>query len=170
MKKILVINKSFETGGIQSSMINMVNELAEYCQVDLFLYNPEGPMKERLSAKVQILPTSWRFRALGMGVGSALKSGDIRVALYRLFAAVWCKLFDNRLPINSAIRHYGRLTGYDVAIAFHQEQRRKTVVSGFARVADRLSDAKKKIAWLHFDSNTIDLDKAFNLPFYEKIK
>ncbi len=169
MKKILVVNKSFETGGIQSSMINMVNELVKYCQVDIFAYNPEGPMKERLNQNVNILPTSLRFKALGASFSQLLKEKNIAGILLKVLGSVWTKLFNNRLPISCAIRHHERLDGYDMAISFHQEQREKAVVSGFTRVVDKLTDAKQKIAWVHFDSSIIDLDKEYNEPFYQKM-
>ena len=169
MKKVLIVNKSFETGGIQSSMVNMANELARHCQVDLFVYNPEGPIRERLSEKVRVLPVGWRFRAIGMTVKQAIRSKDPRIVLYRGVLSLWTKLFSNRLPIQDAIRHEKSLAGYDLAIAFHQEQRKKSVVSGFTRVVDQLTDAKVKIAWTHFDSGVLDLDSAYNEPFYQKM-
>lgn len=169
MKKILIVNKSFETGGIQSSLVNMANALADSYQVDLLVYDPDGPMKQRLNPKVNVLPSSWRLRALGMPMGKALHSGSLRIAAYRIFAAAWCKLVDNRLPVKLAIRHQSKLTGYDLAIAFHQEQRKNAVVSGFTRVVDACVEAKKKAAWIHFDSERLDLDSSYNMPFYEKM-
>ena len=132
MKKVLIVNKSFETGGIQSSMVNMANELANHCQVDLFLYNPEGPIRERVNENVTILPVSWRFRAIGMTLQQAIQAKDIRILAYRLFISLWTKLVSNQFPIQNAIKHQQKLLGYDVAIAFHQEQRKHSVVSGFA--------------------------------------
>lgn len=169
MKKVLIVNKSFETGGIQSSMVNMANELAHHCQVDLFVYNPEGPIRERLSEKVRVLPVGWRFRAIGMTMKQAIQAKDLRILGYRVFISLWTKLFSNRRPIQDAIRHEKILTGYDLAIAFHQEQRKHSVVSGFTRVVDQLTDAKVKIAWTHFDSGVLDLDSAYNEPFYQKM-
>ena len=79
MKKILIINKSFEAGGIQSSLVNMANELQKYYQVDLFIYDPTGPMRERLHENVNILPTSWRLRSLGMPLGKVWKSKNLLI-------------------------------------------------------------------------------------------
>lgn len=169
MKKILIVNKSFETGGIQSSMVNMANALSKYYEVHLFIFNPSGPMKERLNPKVRILEPSWRFHSLGTPLKDIVKTRNIKRIVFRLFAAVWTKLFDNRLPIDIAIRHQESLGNYDLAISYHQEQRKKSVVSGFARVVDRCVDAKRKVAWLHFDSDTIDLDSDFNNPYYRKM-
>lgn len=169
MKKILIINKSFETGGIQSSLVNMVNELQKEYQVDLFLYDPEGPMKERISPHVRILSPSWQFQALGMPFKKVITSGNIRMILFRVFATAWGKIVNNRLPIACAIRSQKRMTGYDMAIAYHQEQRKHATISGFARVAAECVNAKMKIAWLHYDNQTLDLDSAYNNPFYEKM-
>ena len=169
MKKILIVNKSFETGGIQSSMVNMANALAEVCQVDLFLYNPQGPMRERLDSRVTVLPVSWRFQAVGMSWKQALHTKNVQMILYKIFISLWTKLFSSQFPINDAIAHQDRLLGYDAAIAFHQEQRKKAVVSGFTRVVDQLTDANMKIAWIHFDSATLDLDRTYNEPFYQRM-
>lgn len=169
MKKVLLVNKSFAVGGIQSSMINMANEISKYYEVHLFLYNPSGVMKDRVNTSVKTLEPSWRFRCLGMSVKEAFQSKNIKFLAFRLFATVWSKLFDNRLPIAIAMKHQPKMIGYDLAIAYHQEQRKKSVMSGFSRVVDRCVEAKKKVAWIHFDSGTIDLDSQYNNPFYQKM-
>lgn len=168
MKKILIVNKSFAIGGIQSSMINMANELSRYYEVHLFMYNPSGILKERLNENVKILEPSWQFRCLGMTVRDVLRTKKLKFIVFRMVSAVWSKIIDNRLPINIAIKHQPKMKGYDLAISYHQEQRKKSVMSGFARVVDRSVEAKTKAAWLHFDSSTIDLDSRYNNPFYQK--
>lgn len=169
MKKILLINNSFAIGGIESSLVNTANALAEVCDVDLFVYYPEGPMRERLHENIRILPVSWRFQAIGMPLKQVLRSKDIRMIAYRLFITVWTKIFDNALPMKLAIRHQPKLPGYDAAIAFSHEKRKKLVASGFARVADQLTDAKVKISWIHYDSASLDLDHAYNTPLYQRM-
>lgn len=168
-KKVLIVNKSFELGGIQSSMINMANELSRYYEVHLFIYNPVGALKERLSKDVKILEPTWQFRCLGMSLKEAMRSRNFKMISFRLFATIWSKAFHNKLPIEIAIKNQTRMCGYDLAIAYHQEQRKKTVASGFARVVDKCVDARKKVAWLHFDSNTVDLDSQYNNLFYNKM-
>ena len=169
MKKILIVNKSFEVGGIQSALINMANELCEYYEVHLFIYNPTGLLRERLDTRVKVLPSNWRFRCLGMSLKDAIKTRNIRMIMFRVAASLVTKLRDNELPLNMAIQHQPIMSGYDLAISYHQEQPRKSVVSGFARVVDRCVEANRKVAWLHYDSNTIDLDSKFNNPFYARM-
>lgn len=169
MKRILLVNKSFEVGGIESSMVNMANELSHHYQVDLFIYNPEGVLKSRLNDVVNIIKPSWRFRALGMTVKDAFKTHNLKIMAFRSFSMLWSKMFSNKLPIAIAIKHQKKLTGYDLAIAYHQEQRKKASVSGFVRMVDQCVQAKVKAAWLHFDSASLDLDSAYNNPFYQKM-
>ena len=116
-KRILIVNKSFELGGIQSSMVNMAKELSNHYDVDMFLYNPEGVMKERLDKRVNVLRPSWRLRCLAMPLGEVIKTRSPRMILFRAFATLWTKLFSNRLPVGIAIRHQSRLGEYDLAIA-----------------------------------------------------
>lgn len=169
MKKILIVSKAFATGGIESSLVNLANELQKYYRVDILAYDPTGITKERLHESVRILPVSWRLNALGTPLKRALKSKEPAFVLFRLAATIWTKVFSNRLPIAWAIQHQEKLTGYDLAISFHQEMGKHTVASGFSRVVDRCVEAKCKVAWLHYDSTAIDLDSSFNNPFYEKM-
>ena len=156
-------------GGIQSSLVNLANELAKTCSVDLFLYYPHGPLKERLSPAVHIITPSWWTQSLGMSLGAALRSGSLRTTLFRGLSAVWAKLFDNALPLRIAFSHEPRLTGYDMAIGFCQEQKRHYVVSGFIRFIDMRVETKLKAAWLHYDPSMLELDDAFNLPLYRRM-
>ena len=168
-RRLLIINQSFCVGGIQSSMVNMANELSCDYDVDLFLYNPVGTMKERLNENVRVLDSTWRFESLAMSWSEVIKTKDVKKMAFRFFATVWTKLVSNELPIQLAIKHQPMLEGYDLAISYRQEQHRKITTSGFCRVADQCVQAKRKVAWLHFDSDTIDLDSKYNNPFYHKM-
>lgn len=169
MKKILIVNKTFGTGGIQSSLINMANELSKEYEVHLLVYDPEGNMKDRLDSKVKVLDSSWRLRALGKSLPDVTKTGNLKMIAYRYFATVWTKLVNNALPIRLAIKHQPKLSGYDLAISYHQEQPKNYVLSGFSRVVDQCVEADKKVAWLHCDMNASALDSDFNSRFYEKM-
>lgn len=168
-KRILIVNKSFDIGGIESALVNMANELRKFYQVELLVFDPTGPMKESLHEDIIVLPPSWRIRAIGMPLRSALKSKDFSIVAFRIFATIWTKLISNRLPIEMAMRHQEKLCGYELAVSFHQEMHRHTTASGFSRVIDCCVEAKKKIAWLHYDHNALDLDSVYNIPFYQKM-
>lgn len=168
-KRILIVSKAFDIGGIESALINMANELRKYYQVELFVFDPTGPMKEYLHKEVVLLMPSWRIQAIGMSFRAALKSKNCFIITFRLFATIWTKLISNKLPVEMAIRHQKTLGEYDLAISFHQEMARHTTASGFSRVVERCVKAKQRIAWLHYDHDTIDVDSSYNIPFYIKM-
>lgn len=169
MKRVLFVCESFKMGGIQSSMINLANALQAYCQVDLYVYYPCGPLKQRLHPNIRVLSPAWRVQALGMSFEEARESGRMATVIYRTLASVWARFVDNSLPLRRAFHSENRLTGYDLAIAFHQEQKRSYVVSGFARFVDEIVEARCKAAWLHCDPASNDLDMPFNLPIYRRM-
>lgn len=168
-KKILLINTFFKVGGIQSSLINMANELCEEYNVELLLYYPEGPLKSRLDSRVKILQPSWALKALGMSVGEALRTMNPLIVLFKILGSVWAKLFDNRLPVWIASKLQPKLKGYDLAVSFRQEANKKVISSGFVRVLTRCVDAKTKIAWIHYDALKINNDNDFNRKYYAKV-
>lgn len=168
-KKILFINSFFGVGGIQTSLINMSNELCNEYQIDFLIYHPEGPLKDRLDPRVNIIQPSWALRALGMSVREALKSKNLLIILFKILGSVWTRIFDNRLPIWIATKLQPKLTGYDLAIAFRPETRKKMLCSGFVRVLCRCTEAKTKIAWIHYDAKTLDNDREFNAKYYAPV-
>lgn len=168
-KKILFINSFFGVGGIQTSLINMANELCDEYRIDFFVYYPEGPMKDRLDSRVNIIQPCRAFKALGMSVGEALKSKDLFIILFKILGSVWTRVFDNRLPIWIATKLQPKLTGYDLAIAFRPETRKKMLCSGFVRTLSRCTQAKSKIAWIHYDAKTLDNDSRFNAKYYKSV-
>lgn len=165
-KRILLINTFFAVGGIQSSLINMANELCEYYQVELLLYYPEGPLKSRLDSRVKIIQPCWALKALGMTVGEAMKSKNPLIILFKILGSVWAHVFDNRLPIWIASKLQPKLKGYDLAVAFRPETRKKLLGSGFVRILNRCVEAKTKAAWIHYDALKLDNDSKFNAKYY----
>lgn len=169
MKRILLVNESFKIGGIESALVNLANELQKICEVDVLIYNPRGELRNQLHPRVNILTPSWRMQAIGVSMNEALHSGDFRVLAAHILSGIWVKLVDNALPIQWMLSHEQRLSGYDLAIAFRQESDRHIVCSGFSRYVNQCVDAKCKAVWLHYDPSAIDLDSAFNLPFYRRL-
>ena len=168
-KKILFVATKLELGGIQTALVNAANALCGQYDVSLLVYAPGGSLAARLDRRVTLLPVPRMLQGLGMSPAEAKKSGDGGIILFKLFATLWAKLFDNRLPVAMAIRALPRLTGFDLAIAFSHETVKHRVYTGCPRLVAARVEAKKKLAWIHYDPMNQDMDNGFNLPFYEKM-
>lgn len=169
MKKLLIIDKSFDVGGIQTSLINLCLCLKDYYEIDLLMYYPEGELKGLLPEEVKIIEPSWRLETLGMSFSKCMKQGTFRQKYFRIFSTIWTKVFDNRLPIHLVTKHQKKLGEYDVAIAYHHEAEKKSLTSGFIRIMAECVEAKKKISWIHNDTGTYEIDEQFNDNYYNLV-
>ncbi len=167
-KRILLINSHFKTGGVETALVNMANELSKKYDVDLFIYNPVGPMEEQLADNVRIIPACKAIRTMGMTLNETIKSKNIFMILFRLFGSIWSKFFTNKIPIWIAIKLQKKIKGYDLAISFRQEAYKNVMDSGYTRVLDRCVEAKCKAIWIHYDSINFNNDIDFNVKYYKK--
>lgn len=169
MKKLLIIDKSFDVGGIQTSLINLCLCLKDYYEIDLLMYYPEGELKGLLPREVKIIEPSWRLETLGMSFSKCMEQGTYKQKCFRIFSIIWTKILDNRLPIHLVTKHQKKLGEYDVAIAYHHEAEKKSLTSGFIRIMVECVEAKKKISWIHNDTGTYEIDEQFNDNYYNLV-
>lgn len=167
-RKLLIVDKSFAVGGIQTSLLNMLDAIKGYYDIDLLMYYAEGPLKERLPDGVNLINTTWRLESCGMSFSQCMKVGSFKQKVFRILATIWTKVFDNRVPLYIAIKHQNHLGHYDAAIAYHHEAEKKTLTSGFIRVIDKCCDTSLKLSWIHNDSASNDIDEKFNDRYYRK--
>lgn len=168
-KRILIINSHFNIGGIETAMVNMANALCEDFDINLFVYYPEGPIKERLDPKVHVLNPCFAIKAMGMSLKQAVKSKNLLIIIFKVLGTFWARLFDNRLPVKIAAKMQKKLIGYDLAIAYRQEGRKSTIESGFVRILNSRVEAKKKLAWIHCDSTEFVDRQQFNRKYYKQV-
>ena len=167
-KRILLINKSFVVGGIQSSMLNLIQEIKDDYEIDVCVFYNAGQLKERLPEGIGIIKVNPLLRLHGMSVGEARKEGIVPY-LFRSFLGAFDKIFTNKLFFSLALILQKPLKGYDVAIAYHQEVSHRSVVSGFYRFADRKTDAPIKLGWIHYDPYQSPFDDRNNEKYMERM-
>ncbi len=167
-KRILFINKSFIVGGIQSSMLNLINEIKDDYDVDVCVFYNNGQLKDRLPDGVNLIKTNRLLQLHGMSVAEAKKKGVFSY-LFRLFLGFFDKIFSNKLFFNLALLFQKKLKGYDVAIAYHHEDSSTAVVSGFYRFAYKKTDAPIKLGWIHYDPYNVSFDDRKNERYMEKM-
>ncbi len=167
-KRILLVNKSFAVGGIQSSMLNLIQEIKDDYEIDVCVFHDVGQFRDRLPKGIRIIKVNPMLQLHGMGVEDARKKGMIAY-LFRGFLGAFAKIFSNRLFFNLALVFQKKLRGYDVAIAFHHEASPKVVVSGFYRFVDKKTDAPIKLGWIHYDPSRVSFDDRKNEKYMKRM-
>lgn len=170
MKKILIVNKSFTLGGIQSALNNMIDVLSkENVQIDLMVFNGRHKEKNKFPQNVKLLEPCLPVKTMGMTLTDAVHAKNPLLLILKVLFTVWSKIFGNALPIALALMFQKKLTGYDYAVAYHHETGMKTTVTGFVRFILKKCDAKVKIGWIHSDFKATGLNTKQNRRLYSKL-
>lgn len=164
MKKRIFISMHYlEIGGAETSLIGLLHsfDYSKY-EVDLFLYAHRGELMRYIPKEVHLLPEEKKYAQLEISILEVIKQGSLDIALARLWGkykyARYAKR--NRVTEGSGIFQYvqdavmsflpslKKFGTYDLAISFLTPHR---------IVLDKVS-AKKKIAWIHTDYSTIQVN------------
>ena len=167
-KKILIINKSFALGGVQMALANMLEEIHDKYDVTLAIFNPNGPFKDRVPDDVKLLELSPFVQVLGMSNRDCKQFGSGAQRVFKIIGSIWSKVFGNELPVRFALAFQKNVGEYDVVISYHQETRKKTLVTGFGKFALEKCNAPEKIAWVHADFLATKLATRKNLKTYQR--
>lgn len=173
MKKILIVSQAMELGGAERALLGLLENIdASTYEVDLFLMRHTGELMDQIPDYIHLLPEVKAYAALAVPMKTVLKRGQIPVLLGRLYAKMRARQRVKQLGIqgdNSVELEYSHKyttwampmiskKHYDLVISFltpHYFAAQKTI-------------ADKKIAWIHTDYSTVQVDVASELAMWSK--
>ena len=80
MKKVLISSFDLEIGGVERSLINMLNSFDyENYDVDLIIYSHTGDFMNLIPDKVNLLKESDSYRTIRMPISSVFKNHKAKV-------------------------------------------------------------------------------------------
>ncbi len=163
MKSVIIISHALEIGGAERALLGLL-ESFDYSKYDvsLFLMRHEGDLIGLIPEKVNLLPEIKEYTGLAVPLTSIVKNGLFGVALGRIIAKIKAKKFvkyhnikkDNGVGIEYSHKYTVKMMPvisnkeYDLAISF---------LTPHYFAAEKVK-AKKKIAWIHTDYSTVDID------------
>lgn len=173
MKKILFVLKDMNVGGVEKSLISLLNEMDfdEYKVTVLLLKNyggfldaiPNGVEVKVLEKYEKI--ESWVNNPPLLEIRKLL-SKKCFIMAFKLFAGyIWYKLFSNMMlyykmafsEINSMEEEY------DIAIAF------TSIISYLTYFVKYKVKAPIKVGWIHFDVNKLNMDKKTTFSLHKDL-
>lgn len=168
-KKILIASYDLEIGGVERSLISMLNNFDyERYDVDLLLYNHSGEFMPLIPKDIKLLPENIKYKSIRLGIGTLIKAGEYNLAFQRLRAKYGYeyrrdKSLDDTYQMQLMWKYCNPYfpkveEEYDIAISY---------LWPHDFVAEKVR-AKKKIAWIHTDYSNISPDRNIDLKIWDK--
>lgn len=172
MKRIIIVSHAMEIGGAERALLGLLNsfDYSNY-QVDLFLARQEGDLFKFIPKEVNLLPMN-QARYLAVPMKTLLSERKLKMLYGRLKGKWLAKKRveslelgkDNQVALTYSHRYTWKYMDdinsdveYDLAISFLTPH----------YICLNHVKAKKKIAWIHTDYSTIDIDVETELGMWE---
>lgn len=163
MKKILIISHAMEIGGAERALLGLLNSIdkSKY-KVDLFLARHEGELMKFVPSAINLLPTN-EARYLAVPMVNLLKAKQLKILYGRLKAKYYAKNTVNKSNLkkeNQVELTYSHLYTFKYINDINSDMEYDLAISFLTPhyICLNKCRAKKKIAWIHTDYSTIDID------------
>ena len=170
-EKVIIVAHAMEIGGAERALLGLLNSFDYFkYQVDLFLMRQEGDLFKFIPEEVNLLPMN-QARYLAVPMKSLISKHEISMLYGRLKAKCLAKKRikelglkeDNQVELTYSHKYTWKYMDdinpnveYDLAISF---------LTPHYICLNRVN-AKKKVAWIHTDYSTIDLDVETELKMW----
>lgn len=172
MRKVLISSFDMEVGGVERSLISMLNNF-DYSnnEVDLMLYSHTGDFMPMLNNRVNLLNEVKQYSTFRKSIGETIKQGNLTLGLARILSKFLAK-------INGSIKDLSEYGIYQMQLIWKYtlpflpkiEKKYDVAISYLWPhyfVAEKVQ-AKRKIAWIHTDYSTIETDIDMDLKMWNK--
>ena len=103
MKKVLISSFDMEIGGVERSLISMLDSFDyENYEVDLMLYSHSGDLMKLLTKKPNLLAESKKYKTFRLSIGETIKRGNFAIGIARLAARYNAKKTANKNNLNDS--------------------------------------------------------------------
>jgi glycosyltransferase involved in cell wall biosynthesis len=168
MKNLLIASYDMEVGGVERSLISMLNHF-DYnnYKVDLMLYSHSGDFMSQVPNSTSLLAEQIEYKTVRMPIREIFNRRKYSIGLARLYAKYKANLKQNTENGYRQLQYMWKYSlpflpkleeKYDVAISYlwpHHFVAHKVI-------------AKTKIAWIHTDYSTVETDEQQDLQVWKE--
>lgn len=149
MKNILIVSDSLRVGGIQKSLINMLNNL-DYTKynVDVLLFDDSE--SDLINKNIKVLKSNNILRIIG-STSSQLKKKSFFKFFLRKVLSLLCRIFGSNFIFSILFKSIKINQEYDIAISYSNNVNEKSLYFGYNKFVVERIKAKNKMCWIHID-------------------
>ena len=163
MKNILIVSQTMEIGGAEKALLGLLNsfDYSNY-QVDLFLCRQDGELFDLIPSCTNVLPEN-QAKYLAIPMKNLIRKKQFKMLYGRLKAKILAKnevKRKNLKPDNQVELTYSHLYTYRYIDFINEDIEYDLAISFLTPhyICLHKCNAKNKIAWIHTDYSTIDID------------
>lgn len=169
--RIFIAIHYLEIGGVETSLINLLLALdPKRVEVDLLVYDPRGEMMEFIPNWVHQIKAPKAYHYIERPLKETLLSGAFKVAWARLKAKWEMRQYVRTQQPKDASAIFGYVGKYVTPIlpSLHNLGEYDLAISYLTphNIVKEKVNARKKIAWIHTDYSTIDVNAELELPVW----
>lgn len=97
--KLAIVNNNLKIGGIQKSLINLLNLIGDRYEIDLILFHKDDELLADLNENVNVIESNLLFRLIGISFAEAKKHGFF-VRFLSLFIKSCARLFGRKFVMS----------------------------------------------------------------------
>ena len=164
--KILIVNNNMQVGGIQKSLLNLLNGIKDQYDIELLLFSEYGELYKEIPSGVKVIFASKPFRILGTP-WAEIKNNPI-MALYKLIILLINKIFGKDTAFKIVSMFQKEICGYTHAISFSHCTNEKSFSVCTPEFVLRCVKAERKICYIHCDYSNSDTASKHNNDIYRQ--
>ena len=149
MRALIVIDKLW-TGGVTTSLINYLNYVVRYMDVDLLVFNLNKGDELLVPSEVNIINGSKTLKLLGSPQANLFRS-NVVLAICRAFFVLVSKCFSGHIARIILFFFTKKLGPYDLAISYTHDVSWKSLTTGCNDFVISRVKANYKAAFVHCD-------------------
>ncbi|MEY2192753.1 glycosyltransferase [Neobacillus sp. BF23-41] len=172
-KNILISVYNMEIGGIERSLINMLESFDyEKYNVDLLIFHHVGDFMKLIPKRVNILPEVEKFTVFRKPVIQCLKDGHYSLAIMRIIAKYVAEIKSKTWKLTEGAGYIQMQLSLKYSSYFIPRiEKEYDVAISYAWPHDIIANkvnAQKKIAWIHTDYSKLEIDNRLDLNVWNK--
>lgn len=167
MKKILIVTRSmYKNGGVESSLLNLLDEVGSMYDVDVLAFAISNDYKDKLKKKANIIETNRWLELLGKEQSYYSKK-DIFYYI-RFLLVIFCRFFGNSLVLKYVLNSAKIKKHYDVAISYIQAASKFALSDGNNQFVIDYILSDEKMVFIHSDYEHENFNNSYHNNLYKR--
>lgn len=165
--KILLVAQNLQIGGVQTSLVNLLQELSkdESIELHLFVFS-KGSLLSHIPKVVKVFYGNYLLRLVATPFAAVRKARNIFDITVRIFCMLLVRLLGSKRFYRLLFRLQNRLQEYDIAISYFNDVPNNYFNQGTNLFVDEFTNAKMKLAWIHNDPILAKFDHEYCKNLY----